>query len=333
MILAGEERCRRLAAAIVSIAVVATVAGGCRDADYRMRERAEEARWRPAEAPRRVMAIGGFHDPESVRYDPELDVFYVSNMYLFGSEKDGNGFITRVEAGDPRRGSILARGGEKGVTLHAPKGIALQGDTLWVADIDVVRGFHRVTGAPVATIDLGAHRPTLLNDVAVGPDGSIRVTDTGIVMTRYGIVHDTTGDRIFTIGRGRAVTATPATAYRKPNGITWDPAGRRWLVVTFGAFASALHVVGDSAGVDSTATTLAEGTGRWDGVEALADGRILLSSWSDSSVHIVDGGSHRQLVRGVPEPADIGIDTRRGRLAIPLGVSNRIELWTIPGRR
>jgi hypothetical protein len=318
---------------VAALALVAGLLGGCRDADYRMREDAEAARWRPVGAPRRVMAIQGFHDPESVRYDRELDVFYVSNMYMFGSEKDGNGFITRIEAGDPRRGSILARGGERGVVLHAPKGMAVQGDTLWVADIDVLRGFHRVTGAPVGTIDFAAHRPTLLNDVAVGPDGSIRVTDTGIVMSRWGVVYDTTGDRVFTVGRGRTVTATPAAEYPKPNGITWDAVGKRWLVVTFGAFASGLYAVGDTAGIDSTAARLAEGKGQWDGVEALDDGRILFSSWTDSSIHVVDGPEHHQLVRGVPEPADIGVDTRRGRLAIPLSVSNRVELWTIPRRR
>jgi hypothetical protein len=329
MTLAGALR--RLATALPIVGLVAPAA--CRDAEYRMREETESARWERIPAPRRVMAIQGFHDPESVRYDPELDVFYVSSMYMFGSEKDGNGFITRIEAGDPRRGSILARGGENGVVLNAPKGMAIQGDTLWVADIDVVRGFHRVTGAPVGTIDFGAQRPTLLNDVAVGPDGTIRVTDTGIVMSRWGVVYDTTGDRVFTIGRGRSVTAAPAAEFPKPNGITWDAAGKRWLVVTFGAFASGLYAVGDSAGIDTTATRLAEGKGQWDGVEALADGRILLSSWTDSSIHLVDGAEHRQLVRGVPEPADIGVDTRRGRLAIPLSVSNRVELWTIPRKR
>jgi hypothetical protein len=316
----------------VALAVAAVASGACRDAEYRMRETAERERWRPAAAPARVMTIGGFHDPESVRYDPELDVFYVSNMFLFGSEKDGNGFITRIEAGDPQRGSILARGGENGVTLNAPKGMALQGDTLWVADIDVVRGFHRVTGAPVATIDLTPQRPTLLNDVAVGPDGTIRVTDTGIVMSKWGTVYDTTGDRTFTIGPGRAVTATPtADRYPKPNGITWDAKGKRWLVVSFGQFSSALHAIDDA---DTTRRApLAEGKGQWDGVEALADGRILVSSWSDSSIHVIDASGDHQLVRGLPQPADIGVDTRRNRLAVPLPMANRVDLWTIPPPR
>lgn len=327
--LPGRRRRLRFAA---GLAIVSAAAAGCREGLDRLRAGAAGA-GEEAGAARHVVTIEGFDSPESVTYDPELDVYYVSSMRLFGSLKDDNGFISRIEAGDPRRGSVLVEGGANGVTLHAPKGIAIHGDTLWVADIDVLRGFHRVTGAPLATIDLAAHRPTLLNDVAIGPNGTIRITDTGIVMAPWGTVYDTTGDRHFSVGPGRAITVAPAGApYPKPNGITWDDHGRRWLVVTFEQFRSALYAMADG---DSVRTSLAEGAGRWDGVEALADGRILLSSWSDSSIHLLDsaGAEPRQLVRGVPEPADIGIDTRRRRIAIPLAMSNRVELWTIPPRR
>jgi hypothetical protein len=36
------------------------------------------------------------------------------------------------------------------VTLHAPRGMSIVGDTLWVADADAVRGFDRRSGAPLA---------------------------------------------------------------------------------------------------------------------------------------------------------------------------------------
>src|SRR5579885_1511617 len=41
---------------------------------------------------------GGMKTPESVRYDPELDVFYVSNINGNPSQHDGNGFIAVVRA-------------------------------------------------------------------------------------------------------------------------------------------------------------------------------------------------------------------------------------------
>jgi hypothetical protein len=63
--------------------------------------------------------------------------------------------------------------------------MAIAGDTLCVADIDKLRGFDRMTGAPIATIDFAPQGATLLNDVAVGP-GDLRVTDTGIRMDDKG---------------------------------------------------------------------------------------------------------------------------------------------------
>src|SRR5256885_8154331 len=53
-------------------------------------------------------------------------------------------------------------GGRTGVTLHAPKGMALNGDTLWVADIDVVRAFNAKTGALVDSVSLD-RKSTRLN--------------------------------------------------------------------------------------------------------------------------------------------------------------------------
>ncbi|HMA23567.1 MAG TPA: hypothetical protein VKP00_06225, partial [Gemmatimonadaceae bacterium] len=39
----------------------------------------------------KVGETGGMRTPESVRYDPELDLFYVSNINGSPSQHDGNG--------------------------------------------------------------------------------------------------------------------------------------------------------------------------------------------------------------------------------------------------
>src|SRR5512141_722568 len=93
-----------------------------------------------------------FRAPESVRYDPDQDLYFISNINGGMSSRDGNGFIMRVNAANPADATIFAQSGRGGVTLDAPKGLALTGDTLWVTDIDVVRGFDRHTGAPLATV-------------------------------------------------------------------------------------------------------------------------------------------------------------------------------------
>jgi sugar lactone lactonase YvrE len=275
-----------------------------------------------------VRNVIGFQGPESVRYDADQDVFFVSNMTGYGSALDGNGYISRVSAGNPDSASILAQGGKDGVLLDAPKGLALHGDTLWVADIHALRAFDRRTGAPLATIDLAPMRAVQLNDVAIGPDGTIHVTDTGIIMGKDGVVH-LGPDRIFVVGPGRAVSiAAEGPQLRRPNGITWDAERVRWIVVSFDPF------VGEMASMPadmSSRTVLRSGTGQLDGVEVLRDGTILFSSWADSSIHALRDGRDQQVIREVPVAADIGVDTRRQRVAIPLTMLGRVQLWDIGG--
>jgi sugar lactone lactonase YvrE len=279
-------------------------------------------------APRRIVTITGARDPESVRYDPEQDVFFISMMDGFGSYKDNNGYIVRVPAANPAQQTVFVEAKKNGVTLHAPKGMAIHGDTLWVADIDVLRGFDRRTGASIATIDFASQRPTLLNDVAIGPDGRIYVTDTGIQMTEFGVIY-AGGDRIFVVGPAGSISvAAEGQRLGRPNGITWDARGRRWLLVNFDPWTSTLAVWRPG---ETSFVALARGKGKWDGVEALADGRILVGSWSDSSVHVFGAdGKRLPRIHPVPEPADIGVDTRRNRVAIPVSVMGRVEIWRLP---
>ena len=46
---------------------------------------------------RRVGVLDGFYGPESVKYDPGLNVWYVSNINGDPLAKDNNGFISRMK--------------------------------------------------------------------------------------------------------------------------------------------------------------------------------------------------------------------------------------------
>lgn len=274
-----------------------------------------------------VAHVEGLEDPESVRYDADQDVYFVSNILGFGSAKDGAGYIVKVLAGDPSQMSVFAESGKNGVTLNAPKGMAIVGDTLWVADIDVLRGFDRRTGAPVGQVDFAAFHPTMLNDVGAGPDGTLRVSDTGILMSDKGVMYEG-GDRVFQIDAHRRVSVVASgPQLGRPNGITWDASARRWLMVNFAPFGSEVSAFAQDSG--GARQMLVAGKGKFDGVEVLSNGRVLYTCWNDSSVHSFANGVDEQIIRNLPTPADLGVDTKRGRVAIPLSAAGRVEIWAL----
>jgi len=274
----------------------------------------------------RVLTVEGFKTPESVKYDAELDLYFVTNINGHPMAKDNNGFISRVRPDGSIESLEFVSGGRGGVVLHAPKGTAIVADTLWVADIDALRGFNKRTGAPVATVNLSTRGAKLPNDVAVGSDGALYVTDTGILIdSAWNFTHPGP-DRIFRVGAKRDVSvAVSGDTLERPNGIAWDAANARFIVVAFGGPAIFAWKPGDAA-----PTVLAKGAGQWDGVEVLADGHIIASSWADSTVDVIAGGKIERLISGVPSPADIGIDTKRQRVLIPVFTQNRVEVWQLP---
>lgn len=278
----------------------------------------------------KIGAVQGLDGPESVHYDPDQDVYFISNMVGFGSVKDGAAYIARMEAdrldAPPAPFIVSGRGG---VALDAPKGMALRGDTLWVTDIDVIRGFHRRTGAPLATIDLRPYDPVLLNDLAAGPDGALYASDSGLQMSSAGVIYRG-GGKIFVVAPDRAVsTLALSDSLGHPNGLAWDAAGKRWVVASFDPFESELEQYDPRTG---TRGVLMRGSGRFDGVVALPDGRILSTSWNDSSVHLTTGTGSEVLIPGLLQPADLGYDSRRSRLMIPLVLVNRVEFWELRPR-
>ena len=278
------------------------------------------------EGARHVRTIAGFGDPESVRYDPDQDVYFVSNVAGLGSARDNNGYIVRFAASNLDSSGILVQGGRNGVTLNAPKGMAIQGDTLWVTDIDIVRGFDRRSGASVGTIDFSAHDPVQLNDIAAGPDG-LRVTDTGIHMVYEGNVH-TGPDRLFAVDPHRNVRVVfDAPHLKLPNGVAWDARFQRWVVVSFDPFAGEIWT--PRATGDTTRTIIRRGAGQLDGVEVLPNGALLFSSWADSAIHVFHSSRDVRVIRALPTAADIGLDTKRGRVLVPLSVPSQVQVWDL----
>jgi hypothetical protein len=266
-----------------------------------------------ADSARLIASPGGFIQPEAVRYDPNQDRYFVSSWGKGDAgAKDNNGFISRMAPDGAIEQLRFIAGGTGGVTLHAPRGMTIVGDTLWVVDADAVRGFNRRTGVPLATVDLSALKLGFLNDIAAGPD-ALYVTDTGT-------------NRIYRIAGGRVSVALEDLALGGPNGITWDARSRRFIVVPWDASVIKAWVPGSK-----TLTEVGRsGATKFDGVEVLSGDRVLVSSQSDSSLHLFVGGTDRPIIRTGGAPADIAVDTKRNRTAVPFVDRNMVEIWPLP---
>jgi sugar lactone lactonase YvrE len=274
----------------------------------------------------KVAVVEGLDLPESARWDPAQDVVFVSNINGSATAKDGNGYVSRIRPDGTVEAHRFVAGGARGVTLHAPKGMALVGDTLWVADIDTLRAFHARTGAPLGAVDFAAHGALFLNDVAVGPDGSLYVTDSGFRGGADGRMQHAGPDRIFRVAPGRQVTvAVEGDALGMPNGIAWDAAGRRLLV---GPLADGADLLAWTPG-DSAARAVARGPGGYDGIEPVGDGSFLISSLDARSIVRLRGGSVETVIAELHSPADIGWDAKRRRVLVPTLDGNRLEIWEV----
>ena len=301
-------------------AVLLVACGGGRDAGQ-SGEAADTTVAAADSAPAATMAltVNLLEAPEAARFDPELGVYFVANINGSPLGKDGNGFISRLTRDGKVDSLKFIVGGRGGAVLNAPKGMAISGDTLWVADIDAARAFDKKSGKPILTVPL-AGRARFLNDAVVGPDGAIYMTDTGLADDGKGGMAHPGPDRIFRIEGRKASVALEFADKPGPYGITWDSAGSRFVIVPFGAKSIFQWAPGDS-----TARVIAEGPGMMDGVEPLGDGRLLITSWADSSLFVLDAGKITRLLGGLPGPADIGFDRERGRIAVPSLTDNRLE--------
>jgi sugar lactone lactonase YvrE len=271
-----------------------------------------------------AVANAGFATPESMLHDPVADVYLVSNINGNPVEQDDNGFISRLGPD----GTVLALkwidGATETVTLNAPKGLAIKGDTLFVADVTAIRWFDRTTGAPLGSREVAG--ASFLNDVAVGADGTVYFTDTGIRFGAAGM-EETGTDAVYRLTGDSAVAVAQGPDLGRPNGLTPDSAGL--LVVTFGS--GAIYRLDPLTGQRTDLPGPPQG--QLDGVVRLTDGSILVSSWAASRIFQMGQGGATMVGDSVPSPADIGLDAGRSRVLIPVFNENRVVIQPVQGGR
>jgi hypothetical protein len=272
----------------------------------------------PHDPPLAVMTIGNLAAPESALHDAESDVYLISNINGGFLDRDNNGFISRVHPDTGKVDLKWIEGGKNGVTLHAPKGMAIQGNLLYVSDITAIRKFDRKTGAQRGEIAIP--NATFLNDLA--SDGeNIYLSDTGITPAEGDRFAARGTDAIWRIRNDRAERVAAGRELHQPNGLVM----RNGALHAVAFAGNALYRLDDGKRADIV--TLPDG--QLDGVVALPGGDFLVSSWLGQAVYRQEGDHFVKLLAGINAPADIGYDEKRKRLLLPRPNDNQVTVHEV----
>lgn len=242
-----------------------------------------------------------FKVPESVLPDYKNQVLYVSN--IDGTDpwgKDNKGSIGKLEMD----GKVIAVEWIRG--LHAPKGMGLYKNTLYVADLTEVV----VIDIQKAEIKKRIPVPNAegLNDITVDEKGIVYVSDSK-------------AKRVYRI---KGNDANPhLEGLQGPNGVLWHKEN--------------LYVL-DKAGLyrveyDRRLTKLADGMeGGVDGVEAVYDKEFLVSCWAGVLYYVYPDGSKELLLdsRGSQiNAADIAYDRTNRIIYVPTFWKNTVVAYKL----
>ena len=242
--------------------------------------------------------------PESVLYDIERDIIYVANVNMNPWEKDGNGFISKVSSSGEIQDLEWVTG------LNGPKGMALIGTSLFVADLDELVEIDVTTGEVKSkTVVEGASG---MNDISADDKGTLYISDSN-------------GDKIFKYADGKA------EVYKE--GLPGRPNGQ--LVVgshLFAAFSGAKQFYDINLG-SGEMTLVADSIGHGDGITPTTEeGVYLVSDWQGEIFIISDEIGKQSLLHTKNEKkntADIWFMMDQELVLVPTFFDNRVVAYKL----
>lgn len=242
-----------------------------------------------------------FSVPESVCWDFDRAILYVSNIAGNPGEKDGEGFISRVSI----EGEVKKLRWVTG--LNAPKGMAVYGGMIYVSDIDELAVIDIRTDKVVERYPVeGA---IFLNDVAVDGKGNVYISDSS-----------KKSSAIYRFADGEVEVWLRHRDIQSPNGLFVD--GDRLIVGNSGD--ATLKAVDLKSRKVSTVVNVGSSV---DGVKMDSKGNFIVTDWKGRTALIEPEGGIYILIDtrsdGV-NAADIELVDEYDMVVIPTFSDNRV---------
>jgi len=238
--------------------------------------------------------------PESVLFDDS--VIYVSNINGKPDEKNGLGFIAKLNA----EGKPITLKWIEG--LNAPKGMGIEGNYLYVTDVDRIVKIDRKAGKIIQFIQVPGSR--FLNDITICDGGKVAFSDM-MDNTVYLLVND------------KPELIVKSDSLDKVNGVWWGDGA------LFAGTADAIYKI-DLA--TKTLKPFIRGTGGIDGLERVDANRMIISDWS-GHVHLVSPNSKPVLVLDLTpmklNAADIDFNPKTMMLYVPTFLGNSVIAYQL----
>jgi sugar lactone lactonase YvrE len=276
-----------------------------------------------------------FKTPESVIYEPNENVLFVSSIDGAPDGKDKQGFISKVY---PLNGSIIELNWV--TSLDAPKGMAVVNNTnnslLYVSDITDLVEVDVNSGKIINRYN--APGSGFLNDVASDNQGHVYVSDT-VTNTIYRLDTKNLGNNSNNNNNASLQVWLQTPELNGPNGLYVDDTNNRLIVVSFGAFSNpggSIRVVDlqnrtmSSLGEEGTAVPI----GGLDGVEADSTGRYYYVTDNPAGkLYVVNsnGTGYETLDLQKQGTADLGTILDQNMIIIPMMQENKLEAFRIMG--
>lgn len=271
--------------------------------------------WTPAAL---ALQVTGLQAPQSFLSDASCDCYFISNINGEPNARDNNGFITKLD----RDGKVIAaqfiRGGDGKTVLHAPKGMAIVDQLLYVADLDALRAFDVKTGKSVATVSFaGQPGPIALVAVAADPHGMLYASDMDA-----NVIY-----RIDPAKQHAVSVLVRDTALAGPRGLAVHPKTGRLIAVSWHK-GNIVEIASDGAITELVSNGFFSSRFKnLDGVDFDTWGNMYVSDFTTGKIWRMRPDHHFNVIAEyLPSPAGISVDRAKNLILVPYLYGNAAEI-------